>query len=86
MKSKIEEIYFETEGCGKSVENSEEYKKIKKDYDKLYEEFNSGLNANQKKILDDLFLLSAGMESEASFVSFKEGVKTAFLVLLDILT
>ncbi len=70
----------------KSLGKSEEYKKIKKDYGKLYEELESGLNENQKKILDDLFLLSAGSEAEASLVSFKEGIKTAFLVILESLT
>ena len=84
MKSVLRDIYH---GDQKNIENfkeSEEYKEVQRKYGELYEKLEEGLNEEQKKILDDLYLLSGGLESEASCTWFKEGFKMGMLIAVEI--
>lgn len=85
MKSKLEELFYDTEGLFEKIVPGEEYDKIRADYCKQYDELYSGLNKEQKKILDELFLLSGGLEGEMSVAHFKEGFKAGMLIALEVL-
>ena len=84
MKSVLRDIYH---GDQKNIENfkeSEEYWEVHKKYGELYEKLLQGLNEEQQKTLDDLYVLSGGLESEASCTWFKEGFKMGLLIAVEV--
>ena len=85
MKSVLRDIYHGEQRNIENFEESKEYWEVHKQYDELYEKLLQGLNEEQKKILDDLFVMSGGLESEASCTWFKEGFKMGLLIALEVL-
>lgn len=49
----------------------------------MYEQLLESLNEKQKKMLDELFVLSGGMESEAGISHFKEGFKFCMRLIFE---
>ncbi len=85
MYSKLEEIYFDTQAVTENAGKNERYKKAFKEYDKFHNELESGLNEEQKKLLDELFVASGGMESAYGLFAYKEGFKAALLIAIETL-
>ncbi len=85
MKSVIEEIYYGNCKNYETIELSEEYWKVNKKYGELYEKLEEGLNEEQKKLLNDLYVQSAGLEGEAACTHFKEGFKMGLLIAIEAL-
>ena len=83
MKSVLEEIYFNNEGLYEKVDEGEEYDRLNRDYYKVHDKLLEGLNDEQKKMLDELFLLSGGMESEARLALFKEGFRFCMRLIFE---
>ena len=84
MKSVLRDIYH---GDQKNIENfkeSKEYWEVHKQYEELYEKLEEGLSEEQKKVLDDLFIMSGGLESEAGCTWFKEGFKMGLLIAVEV--
>ena len=86
MKSILDDIYFGERGHCETIKISEKYKQIKKEYAKIYDTLENGLNDEQKQLLDELFLQSGGLESELACTHFKEGFKLGMLIALEILS
>lgn len=83
VKSILEELYYAGEGLVGKMGVSEEYNKIFSEYDKLYEQLLEGLNEEQKKMLDELSMLSGGMEGETGVTRFKAGFKLCMRLVLE---
>ena len=83
MKSVLEEIYFANEGLCEKIKAGEEYDRIDREYSKVYDRLLEGLDDDQKKMLDELYLLSGGMESEAQLTFFKEGFKLCMRLVIE---
>ena len=84
MKSILRDIYHGEQKNIENFEESKEYLEVKSNYNVLYEKLEKSLNEEQKKILDDLFVISGGLESEASCTWFKEGFKMGMLIAVEI--
>lgn len=84
MKSVLRDIYHGEQKNIENFEESNEYWEVHKKYDELYEKLLQGLNEEQKKILDDLYVLSGGLESEASCTWFREGFKMGLLIAVEV--
>ena len=84
MKSVLRDIYHGDQSNVENFKESEEYWAVHKQYEELYEKLEQGLNDQQKKILDDLFIMSGGLESEASCTWFKEGFKMGMLIAVEV--
>lgn len=83
MKSALEEIYYGNVGLAEKIIKSEEYEKVNNKYDKVYGQLLEGLNAEQKKMLDELYFLMGGLESETGLFYFKEGYKFCMRLVLE---
>ena len=83
MKSILEELYYASGGMFEKIGQSEEYKKIYNEYDKLYNQLFEELNCGQKTMLDELTMLSGGMEAETGFFLFKEGFKFCMRLVFE---
>lgn len=83
MRTQLEELYYNGEGLVEKIGISEEYNKIYCKYDKLYEQLFEGLNDEQKKLLNELSLLSGSMESETGVTHFKEGFKFCMRLVFE---
>lgn len=83
MKSILEEIYYCKRGNSEVIEASEEYWKVHKKYEEIYEKLEEGLNDKQKKLLDELFVQGGGLEGEMALSHFKEGFKLGLLVAVE---
>lgn len=84
MKSVIEKIYNGERGCFENINESEKYWEISKEYGNIYDELAEGLTEKQKKILDNLFIVSGGLEAEAACTHFKEGFKLGLLIAIEV--
>lgn len=65
------------------ISESEEYKKIHYEYSKLFEKLMEGLDEGQKKMLDELYILSGGLQSAEGLVRFKEGFKLCMRLVFE---
>lgn len=83
MKSILEDIYYGRRCYCENIEAGEEYWEVHKEYDKIYEELEKGLNDDQKKILDELFITTGGLEDKLACAHFKEGFKIGLLVAIE---
>lgn len=83
MKSVLEELYYASEGLVERIGVSREYRKINEEYEKVYEGLLESLNEEQKKLLDELFYLTGGLESEAGVTHFKEGFKFCMRLIFE---
>ena len=83
MKSVLEELYFAGEGLCEKIKAGEEYDRINSEYSKLFDQLLEGITDEQKKMLDELYLLSGGMESEARLTFFKEGFKFCMRLVFE---
>ena len=84
MKSILRDIYHGDQKNVENFEESKEYWEVHKQYEELYEKLEQSLTDEQKKILDDLFIMSGGLESEASCTWFKEGFKMGLLISVEV--
>lgn len=85
MKSIIEDIYYGKRGFVETIKASKEYWKVHEEFGKIYEKLESQLTDEQKKLLDELYSTSGGMESEHGISRFKEGVKIGLLIAIEAL-
>lgn len=83
MKSILEELYFSNDGMCERVNNGREYRKIQNEYCTIFEKLIEELNKEQKKMLNELFELSSGMEAESALAYFKEGFKLCARLILE---
>lgn len=83
MKSILEEIYYDNEGIDEKIPRSEEYKNVYKEYDKLFSKLLETLNKEQQKMLDDLFVLTGGLENETGLIYFKAGFKFCMQLVFE---
>lgn len=83
MESVLEELYYASEGLIKRIGVSREYKKLNEEYEKVYEGLLESLNEEQKKLLDELYFLSGGLESETEVTHFKEGFKFCLRLIFE---
>ena len=83
MKSQLEELYYASEGLVERISVSREYKKVNEEFEKVYEGLLESLNEEQKKLLDELYYLSGGLESEAGITHFKEGFKFCMHLIFE---
>ena len=83
MRSAIYDILFCNRGNVDTIKYSEEYEEVHKEYNKCYEKLHATLNGEQKEILDELFLLTGGIQSEAQITFYEEGFKMAVKLLTD---
>lgn len=86
MKSVLRDIYHGNQANVQNFKESKEYWEASSEYNELYEKLEQGLNDEQKKILDDLFVMTGGLESEASCTWFKEGFKMGLLIAIEVLS
>ena len=75
MNSAIKEIYNRDCTYNESIQLSEEYHKVEKQYNEIYEKLLKSANAEQKKWLDNLFGYGTGLESKIAETHFIEGFK-----------
>lgn len=52
-------------------------------YDEVYEQLLKSLNDEQKKLLDELYFLTGGLESETGINHFKEGFKFCMRLVFE---
>ncbi|MDE6505022.1 MAG: hypothetical protein K2L42_04045 [Clostridia bacterium] len=83
MRSAIYSLLYNKHGNIETINYSDEYYAVQKQYDECYEKLEAVLNDEQKRILDDLFLLSGGLQSEAESAYYEEGFKFAVKLLID---
>lgn len=83
MRSAIYNLLFNKHGNTDTINYSEEYYAVQKQYDECYERLEATLNAEQKPILSDLFLFGGGLQSEAETTYYEEGFKMAVKLLTD---
>lgn len=83
MKSIIEEIYYGNCENHETIKPSEEYWNIHKEYGKIYEKLEEGLNEEQKQLLSDLYVEGGGLEGEMACTHFKEGFKMGLLIAVE---
>ncbi len=75
MLSVIKQIFFGGDGIHDKFCDSARYRKITKEYDVAHNKLEATLNDEQKQMLDDLWMLSAGLESETAYLRFADGLK-----------
>ncbi len=83
MKSILEEIYYGEKGFYEKIKPSEGYLKVHKEYCQIHDKLEEGLNDEQKKILDDLFIATCGLEDKIACTHFIEGFKIGLLVAVE---
>lgn len=83
MKSIIEDIYMGRRGDSQTIQPSEEYWKVHEEVSKQYDKIANQLTAEQKNALDELCLITGGLESEHGISCFKEGFKIGLLVAIE---
>ena len=83
MRTKLEELYFDERSIMMSMRQSEEYYKIHKKYDDLFEELEEELTEEQKKKLHKLNDLVIDFEIAATCHNFKEGFKLAVHLIVE---
>lgn len=83
MKSVLEEIYYGNEGLVEKVNVSEDYDKINDEFGKVYEQLLEEVNNKQKEMLDELYFLMGGLESETRVTYFKEGFKFCMRLIFE---
>lgn len=85
MKSAIKEIYNNESGYYELIKPSEEYRKRHAEYCEIYEKILEGATEQQKKLLDELYIQSGGVESESGETHFIEGFKLGFRLAVECL-
>lgn len=83
MNSQLEELYYASEGLVEKIKRNEEYDKVNYKYDEVYEQLLKSLNDEQKKLLDELYFLTGGLESETGITHFKEGFKFCMRLVFE---
>jgi len=83
MKTKLEEIYYDNECLAEKIPESEEFKKIHYECDELFGKLNESLNEEQQAMLDKLYYLMGGLESETGITNFKEGFKLGVKLIVE---
>ena len=82
MESVLEELYYESEGYDK-IKKSKEYDKVNDKYGEVYEQLFESLNDEQKKLFDELYFLTGGLESETAKTHFKAGFRFCMRLIFD---
>ncbi len=82
-KSMLEEIYFCDSSMPENLDAGKEYHKIANEAFEYYEKLEKILNEEQKKWLDEIYLLSGGTESEWGFANFRIGFKLGMQLVLE---
>ena len=85
MKSAIKEIYNNESGYYELIKPGEEYWKKHAEYCEIYEKILEGSTEQQKKLLDELYMQGAGLESEMGETHFIEGFKLGFRFAVECL-
>ena len=83
MKSVLEELYYAGDILCERIGTSKEYKKILDEYFVVSDKLLELLNDEQKKMLNNLYDLSGGLESEAGITHFKEGFKFCMRLIFE---
>lgn len=83
MSSILQELYFDEEALFEKIPPSEEYNEINLKISELFEKLHEGANDEQKQMLDELFNLMGGLESETAFTNFKAGYQLCMQLVLE---
>ena len=82
MKTILDEIYHGS-GFMEKIPESKELEKVHGNYDALFEKLLKTLNKEQQKMLDDLFMLTGGLEYETGVSYFKAGFKFCMQLIME---
>lgn len=83
MKSALEELFYASEGFVEKIKRSREYDRVNDKYEEVYEQLLEELNDKQKKLFDELYYLTGGLESETALTHFKEGFKFCMRLIFE---